>query len=217
MTTLEIISDPICPWCYIGKSKLEKALQQVPDHPFEISWKPFQLNPNMPSDGMDRREYLERKFGGQKAAVQVYGQIETAAKAAGLDIDFAKMTRTPNTIDAHRLIYWAGVEGLQNELVAALFNGFFKQGWDISDHKVLVKAAKSVGMDGEMIARLLKSDAEIAQIRASDTQTREMGVTGVPTFLIDGQYVVTGAREPEFWVDLIKEINEIKRKTETHV
>ncbi len=217
MTTLEIISDPICPWCYIGKSKLEKALQQVPDHPFEISWKPFQLNPDMPSDGMDRREYLEQKFGGQKAAVQVYGQIEAAAKAAGLDINFAKMTRTPNTIDAHRVIYWAGVEGVQNELVAVLFNGFFKQGWDISDPKVLVDAAISVGMDGEMVARLLATDAEVEQTRASDAQAREMGVTGVPTFLIDGQYVVSGAREPEFWVDLIAEISEIKRKTETDV
>ncbi|MCF6304512.1 MAG: DsbA family oxidoreductase [Rhodobacteraceae bacterium] len=217
MTTLEIISDPICPWCYIGKSKLEKALQQVPDHPFEISWKPFQLNPDMPSGGMDRREYLERKFGGQKAAVQVYGQIEAAAKAAGLDINFGKMTRTPNTIDAHRLIYWAGIEGVQNEFVTALFNGFFKEGWDISDHTVLVDAAISVGMDGKMIARLLATDAETEQTRASDAHAREMGVTGVPTFLIDGQYVVSGAREPEFWIDLINEINEIKRKTKPDV
>ncbi len=217
MTTLEIISDPICPWCYIGKTKLEKALHQVPDHPFIISWKPFQLNPNMPAQGMDRREYLERKFGGQTQAVQVYGQIATAATAAGLDIDFEKMRRTPNTIDAHRVIYWAGVEGVQNEFVACLFNGFFKEGWDISDHKTLVDAAVSVGMDGEMISRLLKSDAETVATRASDTHSREMGVTGVPTFLIDGQYVVSGAREPEFWVDLINEINAINRKTDTDV
>jgi len=217
MTTLEIISDPICPWCYIGKSKLDKALDQIPDHPFDISWKPFQLNPDMPSEGMDRREYLERKFGGQQGAVQVYGQIAAAAEAAGLDIDFEKMTRTPNTIDAHRLIYWAGVEGVQNELVAVLFNGFFKEGWDISDHKILIKAAIAAGLDGEMIATLLASDAEVAQTRASDSHSREMGVSGVPTFLIDGQYVVTGAREPEFWVDLINEINEIKWKTNTDV
>ncbi len=217
MTTLEIISDPICPWCYIGKSKLEKALQQVPDHPFEISWKPFQLNPNMPTEGMDRREYLERKFGGQQAAMQVYGQIAAAAEAAGLDINFEKMTRTPNTINAHRVIYWAGVEGVQNEFVATIFNGFFKEGWDISDIQVLVDAAVLVGMDGDMVKRLLKSDAELVETRASDAHSREMGITGVPTFLVDGQYVVTGAREPEFWVDLINEINEIKRKTEQDV
>ncbi len=217
MTKLEIISDPICPWCYIGKSKLDKALEQVPDHPFEISWKPFQLNPEMPAQGMDRREYLERKFGGQQGAMQVYGQIAAAAEATGLEIDFEKMTRTPNTIDAHRLIYWAGVEGVQNALVKVLFNGFFKEGWDISDHKILVEAAVLAGMDGKMTARLLKSDAEVEQTRSSDTQAREMGVTGVPTFLIDGQYVVTGAREPEFWVDLINEINEIKRKTNPDV
>lgn len=214
MTTIEIISDPICPWCYIGKTRFERALAERPDHPFKISWSPFQLNPNMPAEGMDRREYLERKFGGKEGAVQVYSDIVNAAKSDGLEIDIEKIKRTPNTINAHRLIHWAGVEGRQNEVVAALFVANFQEGKDISDPAVLADIAESAGMDRAVVERLLASDADIAETRAADETAREMGVRGVPTFLIDGQYVVTGARETAFWVDLIDEINQIKATTE---
>lgn len=210
MTTIEIISDPICPWCYIGKTRFEAALKQRPDHALEVSWKPFQLNPNMPSEGMDRREYLERKFGGAQGANQVYSDIVKTAKATGLDIDIDKIKRTPNTIDAHRLIHWAGVEGVQNEAVAALFVANFEKGKDISDPAVLAEIAESVGMDRAVTERLLASDAEIIETRAYDEKAREMGVSGVPTFLIDGQYVVSGARDTAFWIDLIDEISAIK-------
>lgn len=213
MTTIEIISDPICPWCYIGKTRFERALAQRPEHGLDISWKPFQLNPNMPPEGMDRRAYLERKFGGKDAAVQVYGDIQKAAEGDGLDVALDKITRTPNTINAHRLIHWAGIEGVQNEAVAALFIANFKEGKDISDPALLADIAESVGMDRTATQRLLASDAEINETRAADEKAREMGVSGVPTFLIDGQYVVTGARETAFWVDLIDEINQIKAAT----
>ncbi len=214
MTTIEIISDPICPWCYIGKIRFERALKARPDHPFEISWKPFQLNPNMPDEGMDRRAYLERKFGGKEAAAQVYADIQKAAEADGLKVKLDKITRTPNTINAHRLIHWAGIEGVQNEVVAALFIANFEQGRDISAPDVLADIAESVGMERAATARLLASDAETAETRAADEKAREMGVSGVPTFLIDGQYVVTGARDTAFWVDLIDEINGLKAATE---
>ena len=214
MTSIEIISDPICPWCYIGKTRFERALAARPDHPFEVSWKPFQLNPDMPAEGMDRREYLERKFGGKAAAVQVYGDIQKAAEADGLKVKLDRITRTPNTINAHRLIHWAGIEGVQNEAMAALFIANFEEGKDISSPAVLADIAASVGMDRAATERLLASDAEIAETRAADENAREMGVRGVPTFLIDGQYVVTGARETAFWIDLIDEINGIKAATE---
>lgn len=214
MTSIEIISDPICPWCYIGKTRFERALAARPDHPFEVSWKPFQLNPDMPAEGMDRREYLERKFGGKAAAVQVYGDIQKAAEADGLKVKLDRITRTPNTINAHRLIHWAGIEGVQNEAMAALFIANFEEGKDISSPAVLADIAASVGMDRAATERLLASDAEIAETRAADENAREMGVQGVPTFLIDGQYVVTGARETAFWIDLIDEINGIKAATE---
>ena len=214
MTTIEIISDPICPWCYIGKTRFEAALAKRPDHPFEISWKPFQLNPTMPPEGMDRRAYLEQKFGGKEGAEQAYSSIVSAAKGDGLDIKIDKIERTPNTIDAHRLIHWAGIEGLQNEVVAALFVANFEKGQDISDHSVLADIAESTGMDRAVIERLLASDADISETRAQDDIAREMGVNGVPTFLIDGQYVVSGAREESFWVDIIDEINSLKAQSE---
>ncbi len=214
MTGIKIISDPICPWCYIGKTRLERALAARPEHGLDISWKPFQLNPNMPPEGMDRRAYLERKFGSKDAAVQVYSDIQKAAEGDGLDVALDKITRTPNTINAHRLIHWAGIEGVQNKAVAALFIANFKEGKDISDPALLANIAESVGMDRTATERLLASDTDISEVRSEDEKAREMGVSGVPTFLIDGQYVVTGARETSFWIDLIDEINQIKAATE---
>jgi predicted DsbA family dithiol-disulfide isomerase len=214
MTTIEIISDPICPWCYIGKTRFERALAARPNHPFIVSWAPFQLNPTMPPEGMDRRAYLEHKFGGKQAAVQVYSDIQKAAEADGLKLKLDKITRTPNTINAHRFIHWAGIEGVQNEAVAALFIANFEEGRDISAPDVLADIAESIGMDRALTTRLLASDADIAETKAADAKAREMGVQGVPTFLIDGQYVVTGARDTAFWIDLIDEISGIKAATE---
>lgn len=168
MTTLDIISDPICPWCYIGKTKLDRALEAAPNHPFEIQWRPFQLNPDMPAGGMDRREYLELKFGGREGAISVYGEIARTAEAAGLDIAFEKIKRTPNTLNAHRLIRWAGVEEKQTRVVSLLFKQYFKEGQDISDQDVLVDVATSVGMDGDLVRRLLEGDADLAETIAED-------------------------------------------------
>ena len=134
MIKLDIMSDPICPWCYIGKTQLDRALASHPDHPFTVEWHPFQLNPDMPAEGMDRRAYLEGKFGGKAAAVQVYGNIERQAQTLGLSIDFAAMKRTPNTINAHRLIHWAGLEQKQQGLVDALFDAYFCKGVDIGEN-----------------------------------------------------------------------------------
>ena len=206
-TRLDIISDPICPWCYIGKSRLDRALEARADHPFEIDWRPFQLNPDMPPEGMDRRAYLEAKFGGKEGAIRVYSQIEQMAQSNGLDIDFAAMKRTPNTIDAHRLIRWSRVEGRQSLVVNQLFHRYFKLGQDISDHEVLVDVADTVSMDAAVIARLLEGDADVADIREEDANYRQMGVTGVPTFIIGGKHVVVGAQEPEMWMQVIDEIN----------
>ena len=208
MTTLDIISDPICPWCYIGKAKLDRALEAAPEHPFEIQWRPFQLNPNMPAEGMDRREYLEWKFGGREGALQVYGEIAKTAEAAGLDIAFEKIKRTPNTLNAHRLIRWARVEEKQSQVVAQLFKRYFREGEDISDFDVLVDVATSVGMDGELIRRLLEGDADLAETIAEDKQAREMGIQGVPCFIIGASYVVNGAQNTDTWANIIAEIVE---------
>ncbi|MEM6386782.1 MAG: DsbA family oxidoreductase [Pseudomonadota bacterium] len=206
MVKLDILSDPICPWCYIGKTYLDRALEAHPDHPFAIEWHPFQLNPDMPAEGMDRRAYLEAKFGGPEGAAQVYGRIEETAKTAGLSVSFDKITRTPNTLDAHRLIHWAGLEGRQTATVTRLFKAYFEEGQDIGDATVLLDIAEGVGMDRAMTARLLEGDGDRAEIRERDAHARERGVTGVPTFIVANAHVVPGAQPPELWAKVLDDL-----------
>ena len=206
MVKLDIISDPICPWCYIGKSNLDKALINFPDHPFEIEWHPFQLNPDMPAAGMDRREYLETKFGGKEGVVRAYGPVVTHAENAGVEINLDKIQKTPNTIDAHRLIHWAGLEQRQLLIVDLLFKAYFVEGRDISDHEVLADLADTAEMDASMVTRLLASDSDVDDIRARDVHSRKMGVQSVPTFIVANQHAVPGAQPPEMWVKVIEDI-----------
>ncbi|WP_204114337.1 DsbA family oxidoreductase [Shimia biformata] len=206
MIKLDILSDPICPWCFIGKTQLERALEKSPEHPFVIEWHPFQLNPDMPAEGMDRRAYLEAKFGGKEGAVKVYGQIAAHAEEIGLPMDFGAIQRTPNTIDAHRLIHWAGIEQKQNAVVNALFKAYFQDGRDIGDHEVLADIADSAGMDAAVVQRLMASDADIDDIRARDAHSRQMGVNSVPTFIVDNKHAVPGAQPVDLWLKVIEEI-----------
>lgn len=206
MVTLDIFSDPVCPWCYIGKAHLDRALAQRPDHPFVIAWHPFQLNPDMPREGRDRAGYLEEKFGGRAKAAAIYARVEQAAHEAGVEIDFAAMTRTPNTLDAHRLIHWAGIEGRQAAVKSALMRAFFREGRDIGDAATLTAIAGAAGMDEAVVARLLASDADRDDILARDQDARRKGVSAVPTFLVARQYVVQGAQPPEVWTNVIDEL-----------
>ncbi len=206
MVRLDIFSDPICPWCYIGKARLDRALEARPGHPFQIQWHPFQLNPDMPPGGMDRREYLETKFGGQKGAVQAYMPIVEEAERAGLSINFEAIKRTPNTLNAHRLIHWAGIEGRQTLIVAKLFTAYFNQGRDIGDSAVLADIASETGMDRDVTLRLLASDADADDIAARDADARAKGVRAVPTFVIANQHVVSGAQPSDLWERVIDDI-----------
>ena len=206
MVRLDILSDPICPWCYIGRTLLGQALAERPDHPFEIHWQPFRLNPEMPAEGMDRRAYLEGKFGGPEAAAEAYAPVRERAAEAGLEIDFDAIPRTPATTDAHRLLHWAEVEGCQDAVALALFGAYFHEGRDISDREVLADIADSHGIDAGLIARLLASDADIDEVTGRDAQFRDMGVTGVPTFIVAGQHAVPGCQPPEMWTRVIDEM-----------
>ncbi|MGR3708962.1 MAG: DsbA family oxidoreductase [Alterinioella nitratireducens] len=208
MIKLDIISDPICPWCFIGKANLDRALEAAGDHPFTVEWHPFQLNPDMPREGMDRRAYLEAKFGGKEGAVRAYAPVVEAAEKAGLKINFEGIARTPNTLDAHRLIHWAGLEGRQTPMVAALFKAYFQEGRDIGDATVLADIAEALEMDRAMTLRLLAGDADTDDIRARDAHARERGVTGVPCFIVAGQHALPGAQPPELWAQVIREIRE---------
>lgn len=206
MTRLDIFSDPVCPWCYIGKTLLDRALETRPDHPFAVDWHPFQLNPDMPAGGMDRADYLRAKFGAEARAVQVYARIEQAAQAAGLAIDFGAIRRMPNTLDAHRTILWAGVEGRQGAMVAALFRAYWREGRDIGDPAVLVDLAGQAGLPAAAFARLLATDADRDTIRARDAHARDRGVTAVPTFVLADRYVLAGAQPAELWLRVIGEL-----------
>lgn len=206
MIKLDILSDPICPWCYIGKACLDRVLAAVPDHPFVIEWHPFQLNPEMPAAGMDRVEYLEHKFGGREGALRSYAPVVERAEAEGLELNLSAISRTPNTLNAHRLIHWAGIEGRQTPVVSFLFDAYFKQGRDLGDPEVLVDIAERAEMDGAAIRRLLASDADAQMIRDRDAHARAHGVTGVPTFVVANTHVVVGAQPSELWENVLAEL-----------
>ncbi|OAN71153.1 polyketide biosynthesis protein [Sulfitobacter sp. EhC04] len=203
---LDIMSDPICPWCYIGKAQLDRALLDHPGHPFIIEWHPFQLNPDMPAEGMDRRAYLENKFGGKEGAVRAYAPIVEHAEKAGLTINFDQMTRTPNTLDAHRLIHWAGIEGRQTAAVSALFKAYFVEARDIGDAEVLADIADGIEMDAGVVTRLLQTDEDRQAIQDRDAHSRQMGINSVPTFIVANQHAVPGAQPPELWARVISEL-----------
>lgn len=197
--TLDILSDPICPWCYIGKARLDEALRDGPGVTLDIHWRVFQLNPDMPDGGMDRMAYLENKFGGPQGAREVYGRIEDAVHAAGLPVAFDKITRTPNTLDAHRLIRWARTTGRQQAVVDALFTAYFVEGVDIGDRDALVEIGAGQGMDADLLRRLYAEDADRTLLLNEDALAREMGVTGVPCFVLNETYALVGAQEPAMW------------------
>jgi predicted DsbA family dithiol-disulfide isomerase len=205
MIRLDIFSDPVCPWCYIGKANLDRALERRPDHPFRIEWHPFQLNPDMPAGGVDKHRYLADKFG-EDQLVKVHLRLKEMSRAAGAEIDPDTPKRIPNTLDAHRLIHWAGLEGRQTAVVSALMRAYWREGRDIGNAGVLADIAAASGMDRAVTARLLASDADADDIRARDEDARRKGVSAVPTFLIAQEYVVSGAQPPEFWDRVIEDL-----------
>lgn len=213
MIRLDIFSDPICPWCLIGKANLETALAADPAHPFSILWHPFQLNPDMPKAGVEKRAYLAKIFGSAARLDAVHDRLREAAREAGLAINPDLPQRIPNTLNAHRLIHWAGIEGMQSAAVDALFDAYWRGGRDIGDDEVLADIASTIGMDGDAILRLLASDADASDISARDADARKKGVKAAPTYLIAQSYVVSGAKPPNVWQDVI---NELRARVTAH-
>ncbi len=199
---IDIFSDTICPWCFIGKRRLERALAERPQPDLTIHWRAFQLNPDMPAGGMDRSQYLELKFGGASNAEAIYAQVRAAGETEGIDFAFERMKRTPNTIVSHRLIRHAGQKASQGQarqdaVVQALFDAYFLRAEDIGDLDVLVAAAAEAGLDGEETRAFLAGDAEAEAVRAEDRSARQAGISGVPCFLFNGQHALAGAHPPE--------------------
>lgn len=203
---LDIFSDPVCPWCYVGKANLDRALESHPNHPFQVEWHPFQLNPDIPPEGVAKRSYLEAKFGGPEKVDAIEDRLREVARTAGLPLNPSVPKRQPNTLNAHRLIHWAGIEGRQNAVVASLFRAYWVEGRDIGNTGVLADIGAAAGMNRPALQRLLDSDADADDIASRDADARSKGVSAVPTFLIAGQYVVSGAQPPEMWAQVIADL-----------
>ena len=208
MMQLDIFSDPICPWCYIGKSYLDRALEKVGNHPFSIQWHPFQLNPEMPIEGVDRKKYLETKFGSRDLADKAYKPVLEHANLAGLNLNLEDIAKTPNTISSHRLILWAWQEGVQNVVVSALFKAYFVEGRDIGKNAVLVDISHNAGISGDLVSRLLAGKNDLEKVIELDNAARKMGVNSAPTFILNGKHVITCAQNVEFWSNLIIEVKD---------
>lgn len=194
---LDIYSDPICPWCFIGKRRLARALAERPSLAVQIRWRPFQLNPDMPAEGMDRQHYLATKFGGADNAARVYETVAHHGAAEDLPFAFDRIARTPNTLAAHQLIAWANDRGDPDPLVERLFRAYFFEGQDLGEPTVLAEAAAEAGLD-RAAAEATLADTELrAQVAAADAEARAAGLQGVPTFVVNDAYAVSGAQEPK--------------------
>jgi predicted DsbA family dithiol-disulfide isomerase len=196
---IDVVSDVMCPWCFIGKHNLEAAIDLVDDIDLDVHWRPYQLDPTLPKEGKDRKTYLSEKFGGDARAIEIYKRVEDAGRAAGIEFKFDKIEISPNTLDAHRLIRWAGGQGsdTQNRVVRRLFELYFLEGANIGDHDVLAYVAGGAGMDGALVRKLLESDKDIEAVQLEIANAQRMGISGVPCFIIDNRYAVMGAQPAE--------------------
>lgn len=200
---VEIFSDLVCPWCYIGKRRFERALDQRPGIILQKRWQPFELNPDLPAAGMDRMAYLAAKFGGLERARQVYGVIEETAARDGITLSPGRIRRTPNTLDAHRLVRYAMRGGTADRLVDLLFEAYFVEGLDLGDREVLAAKAKQAGLDEAEARRFLERDDETMAVRAIEAGARQMGIQAVPCFVFNRRYALSGAQEPTTFLPLL--------------
>ena len=211
MARLDVYSDVICPWCYIGKQHMQMALRALEAEGlrFDVGWRPFQLNPDMPAGGVPRDEYRRAKFGSLERSRQLDAQVAEAARAAGLEIRHDRMQRTPNTLDAHRLICWAATQGGQDQLVDGLFAAYFVEGKDVGDRDTLVELAGAAGLDRKAAADYLAGDAGRREVLAEDEAVREAGLTGVPTFVLDRHVLFAGAVPPDVFAEALSKAQRV--------
>jgi len=201
---IDVVSDVVCPWCFIGKRRLEKALALKPDIPVEVHWRPYFLNDWIPREGISREQYLTTKFGSVDRYKGIAQRVSAAAAAEGLVYDMDKISRQPNTLDAHRLIRWAGGIGRAAAMKQKLMDLYFTEGADLTDRAALVQAAADVGLDADEVRAALSSDRDVAQIEAEAQSAKEAGIEGVPCFIFGGKFAVSGAQAPEHLADAIE-------------
>jgi predicted DsbA family dithiol-disulfide isomerase len=207
---IDVISDTVCPWCFIGKRRLQRAMDARPSIDFDVKWRPYQLDATVPREGMDRQVYMRMKFGDDPMKiVEMHKLIAAEGEKEGIAFDFAAITRRPNTLDSHRLIRWAEAAGVQDEVVERLFIAYFENGEDIGDVRVLADIADICGMDGVEVAQMLDSDTDLNLVTREDQIAREMGVSGVPAMIFGNKLAVSGAREPEVLASVIDRVTEM--------
>ncbi|MBZ9896603.1 MULTISPECIES: DsbA family protein [unclassified Mesorhizobium] len=214
--TIDVVSDVVCPWCFIGQKRLDKAVAAAGEVDVHIRWRPFQLDPTIPPEGKDRREYMLAKFGSDEHIRQIHARIEPLGEAEGISFAFGAIKVAPNTLDAHRVIRWAGAAGedVQNRLVRRLFQLNFEEGANIGDHAVLVEAARETGMDASVVETLLPTDADVEAVRTEIATASRMGISGVPCFLLEGKYAVMGAQDVDTLADAIRQVAAAKARGE---
>ncbi|EHH13755.1 DSBA oxidoreductase [Mesorhizobium amorphae CCNWGS0123] len=214
--TVDVVSDVVCPWCFIGQKRLDKAIAAAGDIDVTVRWRPFQLDPTIPPEGKDRREYMLAKFGSEQRIREIHARIEPLGEAEGIRFAFGAIKVAPNTLDAHRVIRWAGAAGdaVQNRLVRRLFQLNFEEGANIGDHGVLFEAAREAGMDASVVETLLPTDADVEAVRTEIVTASRMGITGVPCFLLEGKYAVMGAQDAETIADAIRQVAAAKARGE---
>jgi predicted DsbA family dithiol-disulfide isomerase len=199
---IDVVSDIVCPWCFIGKSRLEKALALKPDVPVEVHYRPYFLNDWIPREGISREQYLTTKFGSVEHYVHIAQRVAGAAQAEGLTYAMDKISRQPNTIDAHRLIYWADKIGKAPQMKQKLMELYFTDGADLTDREVLAKAAADVGLGD--VRDALAGEQDTAEIEREATAAKEAGIQGVPMFIFGGRFAVSGAQAPEYLAQAIE-------------
>jgi predicted DsbA family dithiol-disulfide isomerase len=203
---IEVVSDVVCPWCYIGKHRLERALALTPNTPVQVEYRPYFLNPWIPGEGIDRKTYLETKFGSVERYAAIAERVAAAAAAEGLVYASEKISRQPNTLDCHRLIRWARDGADPARVKQRLMELYFAQGADLSDREVLVQAAKDCGMDGDLVRRRLGSDDDVEAIESEANAAKDAGIEGVPTFIFDSSLAISGAQPPDYLATAITRI-----------
>ncbi|MEI9888171.1 MAG: DsbA family oxidoreductase [Rhizomicrobium sp.] len=200
---IDVVSDTVCPWCFIGKRRLGRALAMRPEVPVEIFWRPYRLDPTIPREGVDRRAYMKAKFGDEPRTSAMADTVRSEGAGEGIDFAFDKIAKSPNTLDSHRLIRWAAGAGVQDEIVERLFQAYFIDGRDIGNAAVLTEISAEGGMDPALVADLLAGEADLAAVEREAGMASQMGISGVPTFIFDSKFMISGAREPEILVKII--------------
>jgi predicted DsbA family dithiol-disulfide isomerase len=194
---IEIVHDLVCPWCFLGVRRLMRTLRRRPDILYELTWRPFLLNPDMPRGGMARPDYVVRKFGGEDRARRLYASISEIGRSEGVQFRFDRIRRTPSSVDGHRLVRYAARFGRADAMVEALFSAHFTDGRDVGDHATLLAAGHACGLDPVAVQRFLIGDDELDAIHADSLRAHRLGINGVPCFVIAGRHAIAGAQEPE--------------------